>query len=131
MLKTKSILDLKEDTDGLRISVMSRHTLNDGATPHPEISDSNYDQWLTILSPPARLLGDYYKRELPWKQFEQLYLDHIRQPSIQTEVKRLAERSLGSEITLLCIEESPDFCHRRILAEECKRYVPSLVLSIK
>ena len=56
MLKTKSILYDKEDTDGLRISVMSRHTLNDGITPHPEITDSSYNQWLQILAPPVKLL---------------------------------------------------------------------------
>ena len=131
MLKTKSILKPFEETDGLRISVMSRHTLNDGITPHPEITDSSYDQWLQILSPSAKLLGDYYKRGLPWEQFEQKYLDYIRQSNIQIEVQKLAERSLDSVITLLCIEESPTYCHRRLLAEECKKYQPNLVLSIR
>ena len=94
MLKTKSILYDKEDTDGLRISVMSRHTLNDGITPHPEITDSSYNQWLQILAPPVKLIGDYYKRDLPWEQFEQKYLDYIRSSNVQTEVQKLAERSL-------------------------------------
>lgn len=131
MLKTKSILYDKEDSDGLRISVMSRHTLNDGVTPHPEITDLSYNKWLPILAPPEKLLGDYYKRGLPWNQFEQKYLDYIRQQKVQIEVQKLAETSLDSIITLLCIEESPEFCHRRILAEECKRYQPNLVLSIR
>ncbi len=131
MLKTKSILEQKEDTDGLRISVMSRHTLNDGITPHPEITNSSYDQWLQILSPPAKLLGDYYKRGLPWEQFEQKYLGYIRSSNIQTEVKKIAKKSLDSVITLLCIEESPEHCHRRLLAEECEKYQPNLILSIK
>ena len=131
MLKTKSILYDKEDTDGLRISVMSRHTLNDGLTPHPEITNSSYDQWLQILAPPPKLIGDYYKRGLPWEQFEQKYLNYIRSANIQTEVQKLAEQSLDSVITLLCIEESPEFCHRRLLAEECKKYQPNLVLSVK
>ena len=131
MLKTKSILYDKEDTDGLRISVMSRHTLNDGVTTQPEITDSSYNQWLQILAPPAKLIGDYYKRGLPWEQFEQKYLNYIRSANIQTEVQKLAEQSLDSVITLLCIEESPEFCHRRLLAEECKKYQPNLVLSVK
>jgi uncharacterized protein YeaO (DUF488 family) len=131
MLKTKSILEQKEDSDGLRISVMSRHMLNDGITPHPKITDSSYDQWLQILAPPAKLLGNYYKRGLPWKQFEQKYLNYLRSSKIQPEIKKLAKRSLDSIITLLCIEESPEYCHRRILAEECKRYQPSLVLNIR
>ena len=131
MLKTKSILYNKEATDGLRISVMSRHTLNDGVTPHPEILDSSYDEWIQILAPPARLIGDYYNRGLHWDKFEQRYLDYIRTSNIQIEVHKLAERSLDSVITLLCIEGSPEYCHRRLLAEECKRYQPDLVLSIQ
>ncbi len=130
MLKTKSILKPKEGSDGLRISIMSRHTLNDGITPHPAITKSSYDQWLRVLSPPAKLLGDYYKRAVSWEKFELSYLEYIRKAEIRIEVQNLAERSLDSVITLLCIEESPEHCHRRILAEECKKYQPSLVLSI-
>lgn len=130
MLKTKSILYDVEDTDGLRISVMSRHTLNDGKTPHPNITSSSYDEWLQSLAPPAKLIGDYYKKGLDWEQFEKRYLEHIRQPDIQVEVGKIAKASIDSVITLLCIEDSPELCHRRILAEECKRYETDLVLSV-
>ena len=130
MLKTKSILAPKEEADGFRISVMSRHTLNDGKTPHPDITDASYDSWISTLAPPARLVGDYYKRGLPWEQFETRYLEYIRQPEVRIEVQNLAERSLDSVVTILCIEETPEFCHRRILAEECTRYQP-IQLSIK
>ena len=128
MLKTKSILKPREKSDGLRISIMSRHTLNDGLTPHPEINDSSYDEWLKILAPPLNLVGEYYKRGLPWRGFEQRYLDYLRQPDIQLEVKKLAERALSHQITILCVEDSPEYCHRRLLAEECKRLYSSLEL---
>ena len=131
MLKTKSILEPKYESDGLRISIMSRHTLNDGLTPHPEITTSNYNQWIPLFSPPVELLGDYYKRGLSWNQFRKRYLEHIRKPEIQIEVQNLAQRSLDSTITLLCIEEFPKYCHRKILAEECKKYQPSLILYIR
>lgn len=131
MLKTKSILVEKEDTDGLRISVMSRHTLNDGITSHPKITDSSYDLWLPILAPPIKLIGDYYKRGLPWEQFEQKYLKYIQSSDVQIEVQKLAEKSLDSVITLLCIEDTPEYCHRRLLAQECKKYQPNLILDVK
>ena len=131
MLKTKSILEKKEESDGLRISIMSRHTLNDGITPHPKITISSYDEWLKILSPPLILLGDYYKRGLRWEQFENRYLEYIRTKEIRREVQNLAKRGLDSTITLLCIEESPENCHRRLLAEECKRHISYLILSVK
>lgn len=131
MLKTKSILAPKEASDGIRISVMSRHTLNDGITPHPEISLEHYNAWMKNVAPPKKIVGDYYKRGLSWEQFEKKYLEYIRQPIVQWEVKTLAKKSLDSTITILCIEDSPEHCHRRLLAEECKRYEPSLILNIK
>ncbi|MAE13589.1 hypothetical protein CMO92_03410 [Candidatus Woesearchaeota archaeon] len=130
MLNTKSILAPKKESDGRRISVMSRHTLNDGVTPHPQITRESYDEWNKLLSPPSKLLGDYYKRGLPWKQFEQRYREHLTQPNCQAEIQNLAQRSLDSVITLLCIESSPEYCHRRLLAEECKKYQPTLILNI-
>ena len=131
MLKTKCILLQKEDSDGLRISVMSRHTLNDGITPHPQINSSSYELWLPNLAPPARLLGDYYKRGLPFEQFKEQYLSYINQHEIKIEVQKLAKKSIDSVITLLCIEESPEYCHRKILAEECKKYQLDLILDIR
>jgi uncharacterized protein YeaO (DUF488 family) len=130
MLRTKSILSPREELDGLRVSVMSRHTLNDGVTLHPEIDSSSYDEWVSSLSPPLKLLGDYYKRGLSWDEFELKYLGYLRQAGVQGEVKSLAQKSTNSTITLLCIEESPERCHRRVLAEECKRYEPSLEVNI-
>ena len=131
MLKTKSILLPKEGSDGMRISVMSRHTLNDGITPHPQINSSSYDLWLPNLAPPAKLLGDYYKRGLPFEQFKEQYLSYINQHNIQIEVRYIAKKSVDSVITLLCIEESPEYCHRKILSEECKKYQLDLILDIR
>ena len=131
MLRTKSILAPKDISDGVRISVMSRHTLNDGKTPHPQITSASYDEWLSVLAPSATLIGDYYKRGLPWEHFEQRYNDYLRQTDTRKHVQQLAERSLETMITLLCIEETPDYCHRRLLANECTIYQPSLILDIQ
>ena len=131
MLRTKSILKPLEDADGVRLSVMSRHTLNDGKTPHPQITLKSYDEWSLIFAPPLKLVGDYYRRNLPWDEFEKRYLDYLRTPQVQMKVRALAERSLDSTLTLLCVEDSPDYCHRRLLAEECKRLQPEITLNIQ
>lgn len=130
MLKTKYILARIEADDGKRISVMSRHTLNDGFTPHPRITSKHYVIHIPELGPPARLLGDYYKRGLPWEQFEKSYIEYIKSPDIAIKVQELTCEAISSNITLLCIEDLPTFCHRRLLAEECKRYQPDLLLMI-
>ena len=122
-LYTKCILASKSRRDGLRISVMSRHTLDDGFTPDLRITQESYDQWMPDLAPLPQLIGAY-KRGMPWEIFEERYLAHLERR--EREVRRLAFCSRILNTTLLCIEESADRCHRRLLAEACKRYVPSL-----
>ena len=58
---------------------MSRHTLNYGITSHPEISKDSYDDWLKILAPSDKLVGDYYKRNIGWDLFRIFYLEEIRE----------------------------------------------------
>lgn len=126
MLYTKSIHKPKSDLDGLRISVMSRHTLNDGITSDPKITQSSYDLWLRMLAPPDKLVGDYYKRRLSFEEYEKKYLAYLSKSDMGIEVEKLSGQALERDITLLCVEESAEKCHRRILAEECQRYHQNL-----
>jgi len=126
MIHTKCILHAKEPKDGIRLSVMSRHTLNDGITPHPDIKPRMFHAWMKSLAPSDKLVGDYYKRHLSFPEFEARYLEHLRKPEIADKVKRLAKLALDKDFTLMCIEASPENCHRRLLAEEMQRYEPNL-----
>ncbi len=130
MLLTKSIYLPRIKEDGLRISIMSRHTLSDGVTPDPKIKRENYDVWLKILAPPTKLVGDYYKRSLSWEEYEREYLRFLRHRSQRVVILHITNAALSKDITLLCVEENPEKCHRRLLAEECKRYNPDLALRI-
>ncbi len=125
-LFTGCILSTAQESDGVRISVMSRHTLNDGITADPRIPLTQYDEWLPILAPPLRLVGDYYKRGLAWEGFAQQYLAYLSRGDIPHHVEMLARRAEDQNITLLCIEQSHEYCHRRLLAEECKWHLPTL-----
>jgi len=128
MLKTKPILSEREISDGLRISIMSRHTLNDGITPDLRL-ENRFDSHLPIYAPPLKLLGDYYKRSLSWENFEKEYNSYL--DSIPNLIKNLAERAINKNITLMCIEDSPEECHRRLLAERCRLICPSLDILVK
>jgi uncharacterized protein YeaO (DUF488 family) len=70
-------------------------------------------------------MGDYYKRGLCWEDFEKRYLEYLRTQR-NNELQVLAARATRHPITLLCIEETPQNCHRRLLAEECRKYQNSL-----
>lgn len=127
-LFTKCILHEKIPQDGLRISIMSKHTLSNGKTQDRRITPEKFDEHLQALAPSPKLIGDYYKRGLPWKQFKQRYLEEIRKPETAYYVISLAKRSLCENVTILCIEETPECCHRRLLAEECRRLEPTLTV---
>ena len=127
-LYTKCMFAASSQEDGCRISVMSRHTLNDGVTSDSRITESSFNEWYRELAPPLKLVGSYYKRELLWEAFAEKYIAHIRTPLIAERVRFLARRPLSEDITLLCVEETADKCHRRLLAEECKRLEPRITV---
>ena len=126
MLYTKSIFEPKDDRDGTRISVMSRHTLNDGKTPDPRITEESYDEWIRGLAPPDELVGAYYKRGLEWDVFEREYKEHLSIKPVIYHVRSLATRATNQDITILCVEPKGENCHRIISAEECLKYHPEL-----
>ncbi len=130
-LRTKSIHLPITDEDGLRISVMSRHTQNNGVTLDPAITPDSFSLWMKELAPPAKLVGDWYKRGLPWEKFEERYLDFLKNPNQRLKIFELIEHTLTQTVTVLCVEDTPDHCHRRLLAEECKRLNSELNVLIK
>jgi len=96
---------------------MSRHTLDDGVTPDTRIiSGISYDEHLAPLAPPAKLVGAYYRHELDFADYEKRYRDYLTSSAVVPIVKNLVRRALDENITFLCIEESPEKCHRKILA---------------
>jgi len=132
MLKTKSILAPIEESEGIRISIMSRHQWKPRIIPYTnvtKIEPTRYDLWQRQFAPPQKLVGNYYKRGLSFKEFEKEYITYIK--AIYNEVIGLSKEALKKDITLLCLEDAPDECHRRLLAEECKKINPKLEVEIK
>ena len=117
--------DISPD-DGTRISVMSRHTLNDGKTPDSRITEDSYNLWMKELAPKAYTVGAWYREEISWELFGSLYLLHMRSNPINKSVGRLARLAVSQDITLLCVEEDAEECHRGMLTKECEIYEPTL-----
>lgn len=136
-LQSRCILKPREVSDGTRISIMSRHTLSDGITPHPEISDGLFDEHIIDLAPPPKLVGKWYRGELGGqnktifdKEFTPRYIEYIHSDTIEPIVFALAKTSLQQTVTVLCIESTPEMCHRRLLLEECQKIQPTLEINI-
>jgi len=114
---TACILSNRSPADGVRVSVMSRHTLNDGITPDARIDSSRFDLHYPDLAPSPRLIGDYYKRALSWLDFEAKFREEMKQPKAISAMDKVIKMARKGNVTLLCIEEGDEMCHRRLLVE--------------
>jgi len=125
-LYTRSIYDKPMPEDGTRISVMSRHTKTDGITLDTRIQ--HVDEWLCQLSPSQKDVGGYYRHEIDLQELFSRYKLLLQKPYQQSEVQKLAKRALCEDITILCVESDALKCHRSVLAEECRKYEPQLII---
>ena len=123
---TKSIIK-DEEPGEYRISVMSRHTMSDGITPDKRIIEGEiFHEWRKEFAPPSKLVGAYYRSELSWEDFQNKYVEFLRGLEMKPRVESFAKRCTEETLTLMCIEDTADRCHRRLLAEELQQYQPEL-----
>lgn len=101
--------------EGYRISTMSRHTLNDGRTPHPVITTKSYDLWMKEVAPPDALVASWYSKnannKIDWEHFEKYYRLYLQLPRQQEAIQEIIALAKEKLVTLMCIEEAPEFCH--------------------
>lgn len=65
------------------------------------------------LAPTKELLGDYRKKRIGWSAYEDRFVDLMRERRIEERISR--EMVDGG--CLLCSEDQPHHCHRRLVAE--------------
>ena len=129
-LITACILSPSKPQEGYRASVMSRHTLNDGVTPDTRLTEYGvFHYHLPILGFPEGV-GMFHRGEINWEEYARRYKEHLRQPHVDTVLKVLSRRAMRGNVTLLCIEKTPERCHRRFIAERCKEIFPDLAIIV-
>ena len=67
---------------------------------------------LTSLAPTKEILELFRKRRITWQEYQFQFLHLMRKRRIET-----LDRSLFSDACLLCSEDKPHHCHRRLVAE--------------
>ena len=113
MLKNKSILLPKSDSDGIRVCVMN--------SLHPEYE---FDIWLPSLSPSRQLIEDYIINQIiNWSEFSQKYRAEQQLKNNQEILTLLINlikdtHQNNRNVTLLCFEETSSGCHRQLIIEE-------------
>jgi uncharacterized protein YeaO (DUF488 family) len=107
MVKTKSVYDPVEKSDGERILV-SRYW------PRGFSKELLSAKHLKDVAPSKKLLKDWKDRKITWDEYKERYYQGML--SQQEKIKELAERAKHRTITLLCFEreENPQ-CHRHLL----------------
>ena len=78
------------------------------------------------LAPTREILDAYKKKQINWLEYEKQFFSLIeqRRPQIAAEINRL------DQACLLCSEEFPHQCHRRLVAEHIQRVNPGVNIEI-
>ncbi len=71
---------------------------------------------LPALAPTQEMLDRYKKEGGEWQDYERQFLDLMRQRRIEESISK----EVVADGCLLCSEDKPHFCHRRLVAEYLK-----------
>lgn len=131
-LHTKSMSAEPSEQDGLRICVMrdpgiyNRHL----AAFRQKFQMPMYDKQLKLLAPPLWLKNDYKEGKISWEDYVPIFKREVLE-KYSGLIKAISYFAMITDITLLCSEKTPEQCHRRLLAEECKKYQPGLEVIVE
>jgi len=75
------------------------------------------------LAPTSSLL-DNYRANNDWGQYERGFVDLMRQRKPDSLLRQLL--TPGMNVAFLCTEDSPERCHRRLVAEYAKTIFPNM-----
>jgi uncharacterized protein (DUF488 family) len=70
------------------------------------------------LAPTQEMLDEYKKQRGDWKTYEDRFLALMRQRRIEETLPR----DVVADGCLLCSEDKPHYCHRRLVAEYLKQH---------
>ena len=73
---------------------------------------------LPALAPTKELLDDYRKRRCDWAAYEDRFIALMR----ERQIERTVSKEIVSGGCLLCSEDKPHRCHRRLVAEYLKQH---------
>lgn len=77
-----------------------------------EIDNVGYEH-VPELAPTDDLLKSYRKKEIPWSVYEREYILLLKKRDI---LSRFPAEYFNNKV-ILCSENTPEYCHRRLLAE--------------
>lgn len=75
------------------------------------------------LAPSQEFLRPFKHKQLSWEQYENFYIDLIKNRHVEKQINNIVGTGHNC---ILCSEDSPSHCHRRLLAQYLKEFDASI-----
>ena len=108
-LHTKSVYDPPAAADGYRV-LATRYWPRG-------VPRAAADEYVRALAPSEALLRSFKDGRIDWWTFRKRYLEEMKAPEPQAEVRRLAALTATRPVTLMCVCKEEARCHRSLLRE--------------
>lgn len=72
---------------------------------------------LPVFAPSKEILSAYKKKEIDWDNYEKRYSTLLQERRAETIITTVRDKDC-----LLCSEDTPEFCHRRLAAEYIQKH---------
>lgn len=107
-IRTKSIYDEKDPSDGTRILITRFYPRG--------VKRTRFDLWIRGVSPQPELLKEYKSGGITWSEFSRRFGAQLSKLEESKEaINQLIEILRTDDITLLCYEKEGENCHRTIV----------------
>lgn len=83
-----------------------------------ELVDIQY-QYIPALAPTEELMKAFKNKEIGWEKYVEIYSGLL----LENDPIGLVKMREGEKICLLCSEDVPKYCHRRLLAEYLVKHI--------
>ena len=117
-LFSKSVQAAANISDGIRICIMRKPDFN-----------ATWDIWMPTLAPSLDLLHAYQANLVDWPGYIRRFTEEVIVGKAD-HLKLLVDMAKHNKITVLCWEQMPEFCHRRLIVEQTKIIDLSLEVGI-
>lgn len=108
-VQTKRIYEAPSPDDGYRV-------LTTRYWPRG-VAKGSVDEYVSALAPSRVLLQSYRTGDITWEAFRERYLDEMQGEDQRAEIHRLAKLARSQRITLLCMCNDLEKCHRWLLQD--------------
>ena len=75
------------------------------------------DEYTTKVAPSRQLLREFKHENLSWEAYTSLYMDEMCTEEARSEIRRLADIAKSRTITLMCVCEDENRCHRSLVKQ--------------